>query len=87
MRSLAVISSRTAATFVLALLVTARAPARAQTLPPSITLPVKPPSEVNMENYGHAEVKVSDGNEVVMNGRHWWARLDLSGLAGDERAK
>jgi len=90
MRSLAFVSRRTAAPFALAVFFAVRAPAHADTLPPSITVPVKTSGDVNMENYGHTEIKVgegSDGKDVVMNGRHWWARLDASGLAGDERAK
>src|SRR5689334_5577868 len=66
------------------------APAFADGLPPSVTLPIKPSVEVVMENYGHTQLKVddgADGKEIVVAGKHWSTRLDASGLPGDERAK
>jgi outer membrane protein OmpA-like peptidoglycan-associated protein len=62
--------------------------ARAEGLPPSVTLPIKPSVDVVVETYGHMAVKVpGSADEVVVAGKHWSTRLDASGLAGDERAK
>src|SRR4051812_32519735 len=59
-------------------------------LPPSVTLPIKASSEVTVENFGHAQFKVpegDDGKDTVVEGKHWSTRLDISGMSGDERAK
>lgn len=66
------------------------AAAHADPLPPSVALPVPPLTDVVVENYGQTSIKVddgSDGQDVVIAGKHWTTRLDASKLAGDERAK
>ncbi len=66
------------------------APARADTLPPTVALPVPTLTDVVFENYGQTQGKVddgSDGKDVIVAGKHWSTRLDASKLPGDERAK
>ncbi len=73
---------------VLAILIAAlAAPARADTLPPTVAVGVPTLTDVVVENYGQTEVKVADGKDVVIAGKHWTTRLDTSKLPGDERAK
>lgn len=73
-----------------AALLTLAAPALADTLPPTIAVPVPTLTNVVFENYGQTQLKVddgSDGKDVIVAGKHWSTRLDASKLPGDERAK